>query len=574
MRRLLISLLFSVELFAQAIGSSYGVVRFGGGGSPVAASNVTAGTFGAGNYVFPANVTIETTRLPFQGNITPSVPTPTFSLTQTCGVACTGTTYIYVVSANGLFSTTSITQVTGSPAFIDNIPALSVSNFNTITTSATTNSQSCNIYRAQAAGGGSVLGLGLIGTVTCGSALNDTGLTATGGNNSWPTRNTTGPYLVQPYPTAPGLTVEEPTIADWNTTYATLPVFQVHNPNNASGGPEFAVLMNGGVRMKEYLVLGQPGDGAGSMLSVASDLGNGGKVLYLEGNNGFNNRLIQGDNKSTGTPVTTFILEDTGAIFAGAASFSSVTDSGLTSGRITYAGASGILKDISTLTFNDSTGVFSNTTTANPQYLLTANFWWAVDAGNARALFGSTNASHVDYVSSNAVRLRISDTGPIRVAAALPVCWTSTGDATGTCDTGLSRLAAGSFGIGTGAAGSTSGSLSLTGITAAFYSSSTNCSNGASPAVCVAASAGSVALPTGVTTVSLVVNTTAVTANSEISLTPDDSVTIAGTTCNNVLATLTGGLAVTARTPGTSFTITYNGTIATNPLCVSYKIMN
>lgn len=108
----------------------------------------------------------------------------------------------------------------------------------------------------------------------------------------------------------------------------------------------------------------------------------------------------------------------------------------------------------------------------------------------------------------------------------------------------------------------------------ALYATATRCSNGASPAVCAAAAAGSVAVPTGVTTVSLVVNTTAVTANSQITLTPDDSVTIAATTCNNVLATLTGGLAITARTAGTSFTITYNGTIATNPLCLNYSIVN
>lgn len=111
----------------------------------------------------------------------------------------------------------------------------------------------------------------------------------------------------------------------------------------------------------------------------------------------------------------------------------------------------------------------------------------------------------------------------------------------------------------------------ITGIT---YSTTTNCSNAASPAVCGSAAAGAVAIPTGVTSVVLVVNTTAITANSRITLTSDDSLTIAATTCNSTLATLVGGLAVTARTAGTSFTITYNGTIATNPLCVSYSIIN
>jgi hypothetical protein len=102
-----------------------------------------------------------------------------------------------------------------------------------------------------------------------------------------------------------------------------------------------------------------------------------------------------------------------------------------------------------------------------------------------------------------------------------------------------------------------------------------NCSSSASPAVCGTAATGSVAIPTGTVSVALTVNTTAVTANSQILLFPDDSLgTKLGVTCNSTLATLVGGLAVTARTAGTSFTVTYNGTIATNPLCVSYQIVN
>jgi hypothetical protein len=117
--------------------------------------------------------------------------------------------------------------------------------------------------------------------------------------------------------------------------------------------------------------------------------------------------------------------------------------------------------------------------------------------------------------------------------------------------------------------------VSATGIiTPVAYATATNCSSSASPAVCGSAAAGAVAIPTGVSSVALVVNTSAVTANSEIFLDSDDSLTIAATTCNSTLATLVGGLAVTARTAGTSFTITYNGTIATNPLCVSYHVIN
>lgn len=103
----------------------------------------------------------------------------------------------------------------------------------------------------------------------------------------------------------------------------------------------------------------------------------------------------------------------------------------------------------------------------------------------------------------------------------------------------------------------------------------TNCSSSASPAVCGSAAGGSVAFPTGVTSVALTVNTTAVTANSQILLFPDDTLgTKLGVTCNSTLATLVGGMAITARTAGTSFQVTYSGTIATNPLCASYLIVN
>jgi hypothetical protein len=105
------------------------------------------------------------------------------------------------------------------------------------------------------------------------------------------------------------------------------------------------------------------------------------------------------------------------------------------------------------------------------------------------------------------------------------------------------------------------------------YNTASNCASGASPAVCASASVGNVAIPTGVNP-TLQVNTTAVTANSNISLSVDDSVTISGVTCNSTLATITGGLAVTARSAGSNFTVSYNGTITTNPLCITYKINN
>jgi len=107
------------------------------------------------------------------------------------------------------------------------------------------------------------------------------------------------------------------------------------------------------------------------------------------------------------------------------------------------------------------------------------------------------------------------------------------------------------------------------------YATFSNCSSSASPAVCGSAAAGSVAIPTGTVSSTLTVNTTAVTANSQIFFVPDDTLgTKLSVTCNSTLATLVGGYAITARTAGTSFQITFNGTIATNPVCGSYSVVN
>lgn len=99
-----------------------------------------------------------------------------------------------------------------------------------------------------------------------------------------------------------------------------------------------------------------------------------------------------------------------------------------------------------------------------------------------------------------------------------------------------------------------------------------NCANGSSPAACGSATAGAVAVPTG-TNPTLVIDTTAVTASSRILLTIDESASIGGTTCNTTLATLVEPV-ITSRIAGTSFTIQIGATLATNPACVSFLIMN
>jgi hypothetical protein len=103
----------------------------------------------------------------------------------------------------------------------------------------------------------------------------------------------------------------------------------------------------------------------------------------------------------------------------------------------------------------------------------------------------------------------------------------------------------------------------------ATYNTQTNCSSSASPAPCVSASAGSVTVAASATTE--VVNTTAITANSQVLLTFDSSLgTRLGVTCNT---TAVQG-AISARTAGTSFTIKVPTAPSTDPACFSYEIVN
>lgn len=108
------------------------------------------------------------------------------------------------------------------------------------------------------------------------------------------------------------------------------------------------------------------------------------------------------------------------------------------------------------------------------------------------------------------------------------------------------------------------------GVKTPTYSTTTNCSSSAAPAVCSAAPAGSVVIAAAGTTVT--VNTTAVTANSQIFIQEDSSLgTKLSVTCNTTLGRT---YAITARTAGTSFTITSSAAPSTNPACMSYSIIN
>jgi hypothetical protein len=152
----------------------------------------------------------------------------------------------------------------------------------------------------------------------------------------------------------------------------------------------------------------------------------------------------------------------------------------------------------------------------------------------------------------------VSVTGVVRLGTNQTVSWRNNGN---TADLGLTLNSSNVF---TFAAP----------IQPPAYLTSTNCSSGASPAVCGSAAAGSVAVPTG-TNATLTVNTTAVTANSQIFVQQDDTLGARlSVTCNSTLSSLIVEPVVTARSAGTSFTVTISGTTVTNPVCLSYFIVN
>jgi hypothetical protein len=112
-------------------------------------------------------------------------------------------------------------------------------------------------------------------------------------------------------------------------------------------------------------------------------------------------------------------------------------------------------------------------------------------------------------------------------------------------------------------------SLANGGMTSSKYATATNCSSAASLAVCGSAAAGSVAIATSLS--SVVVNTTAVTANSQIIVTFDSSLgTKLGVTCN----TTAQEPYISARKAGTSFTISVGSNFSMYPGCFSYSIIN
>ena len=108
-------------------------------------------------------------------------------------------------------------------------------------------------------------------------------------------------------------------------------------------------------------------------------------------------------------------------------------------------------------------------------------------------------------------------------------------------------------------------------LTAARFASGSVGSSSSSPAVLGSAVSGHFVLAASATTASA--STTAVTANSTIILQNESTTPIAGTTCNVGAATSTV-VSVDSKIAGNGFIVRSETAPATNPLCLSYLIIN
>jgi hypothetical protein len=276
---------------------------------------------------------------------------------------------------------------------------------------------------------------------------------------------------------------------------------------------------------------GVPGAGAGGG-AVASVFGRTGAVVAASGD-------------YTAAQVTDAAATNTANTFtaAGAASVPAVGYSGAP-----FAGGTGT----TTVPL-----LYSNFSGASPSTWSTSGTVFGI---NAVSTFGG---NFLDFhVAGGSSVFSVSDTGRFADAGGA-VLARSTSDSVAVLTTSTT---------GTGDQADFGSSSKVTNSGAAqflTYLTVITCSSKASPAACSSAPSGTVAVPASGAT--LVVDSTAVTANSQIQLTFDSSLgTKLGVTCNTTIQQPT----VSARTVGTSFTIAMPSTVITNPDCISYLIFN
>lgn len=252
------------------------------------------------------------------------------------------------------------------------------------------------------------------------------------------------------------------------------------------------------------------------------------------------------------------VLTSNGTTWTSAAAATSVTPNS-TVGVVPYLSATSVYSDSPLLRIDADTMELRRAANAqslivNATYTSGSNYRRLNLASNG-IFFQAAGASD----DSSDIYVRNTTSGGIQLGAGNGNRWTIYGPVSGN-DGAL--FPAGTFSFG----------LSSNPIGPAFisaYRTGTNCADSAGAAACGSAAAGSVVIDAAST--SVVVSTSAVTANSQIFVQFDSSLgTRLGITCNATPATP----AVTARTAGTSFTITIPVAPVSTPACYSFWAIN
>ena len=266
--------------------------------------------------------------------------------------------------------------------------------------------------------------------------------------------------------------------------------------------------------------------------------------------------------------ITSGYIPKSSSSTIGLFSASALDDGATTSSTLTYSGSGGIVASagpVNSASDGTHTGLVSivGNTTVPASY-----------PSNSYGIIGPNSASFTSWFVQPPATAPSSACLPHYAAVSSQVV-------AETCTTVQTADIAASVTLTTPVIGVATGtSLALTGaLSGATYATATECAaagSGANPSLvaCSAAAAGFFSCATNASTGTCVVSTTAVTANSVIQIQPDSTLgTALSVTCNTTADSGLTAPRVSARSAGTSFTITL-GTFTTHPECFSYVIIN
>ena len=299
--------------------------------------------------------------------------------------------------------------------------SLTVNSTTTFTGSVTTNGvvnlnpANANVSIAPTGTGIVTINPGSVGTldnVTIGAstarAATFTTLTATGntnlnGNNSTISISPTGSGYVTINPTALG-SIDNMTVGA--TTASTGRFTTLTATTSANFSPSGTITLNPTTASSiDNMSIGTTTRSTGAFTTLASN----GATTFTAGTS--SSSTTSGSVVVTGGVGVSENLYVGGTINAGAATFTNITNSGLTAGRVTFAGTSGLLSDSSTLTFASGTLTVGTSVVAGGVTVGTANI--TLTGGN---ITGSANITATGTIQAATIKDTTLTSGRITYA--------------------------------------------------------------------------------------------------------------------------------------------------------------